>query len=109
MDVRDFVSALLHLLPRCEPGRINIGPGKGTTVRELAETIRRAAGFQGRLVFQPSAYVGTSEKWLDVSKLERDYGCRVPADLTVGISRTVAWYREHYARLKDKRKFATSA
>ncbi len=108
MDVREFVSALLHLLPRCERDRINIGPGKGTTVRELAETIRRAAGFEGQLVFQPSAYVGASEKWLDVSKLERDYGYRIQPDLAEGISRTVAWYRANHERLKNKRKFATS-
>lgn len=48
---------------------INIGTGKDCTILELAETIREAVGYEGRLVFDTSKPDGTPRKLLDVSKI----------------------------------------
>jgi GDP-L-fucose synthase len=105
MDVKEFAAAMLDLLPKCSRDTVNVGPGVGVSIRELAHTIAEAAGFRGELQFKPTAYVGVQTKTIDVSKLNNAYGIRINPDVTAAIRRTVAWYREHYPLLKDKRKF----
>lgn len=106
--VKDFVGALLDLIAPLDRDILNLGPGKGTSIRVLATTIGRAAGFTGRLVFNANRYVGVKEKFLNSTKLEQKYNMRLGADLSAGIRRTVTWYTEHYDEVKNKHKFAPS-
>lgn len=103
--VKDFVRALLHLIPLCDRDIVNVGPGVGTTIRDLAETIRRAAGFTGKLVFNKVLYVGVKEKYLNTAKLAAKYNWQIGNDHSDGIRRTVGWYLQNYEALKDRRKF----
>jgi GDP-L-fucose synthase len=48
---------------------VNIGVGHDLTIRELAETVKAAVGFQGALKFDPSKPDGTPRKLLDVSRM----------------------------------------
>ena len=48
---------------------INIGSGQETTIRELAETLKRVIGYKGRITFDPSKPDGTPRKFLDSSRL----------------------------------------
>jgi len=105
MDVKEFVRVLLELAPRCDRDILNIGPGAGMSIRELATTISEAAGFQGRLVFNPQRYIGIKEKFMDATRLREKYGLTVSRDLRAAIARTVAWYSENYEALRDRRKF----
>jgi nucleoside-diphosphate-sugar epimerase len=57
---------------------INVGTGVDCTIRELAETIARVTGFQGRLGFDASKPDGTPRKLLDVSRLKA-LGWRPPS------------------------------
>jgi len=107
MDVKHFAPALLHVLPQVSRDLVNLGPGRGTMIRQLAETIARAAGYRGRLVFNPDRYVGVRAKYTSAEKLREKYGWEIPADLEPGLHRTVAWYAEHYDTLQGKKKFAT--
>ena len=105
MYVKDFVAALLHLIPLCDRDIVNVGPGKGTAIKALACAIKEAAGFKRKLFFNSDRYVGIKEKFMDASKLLRKYRWQVTSDLSVGIQRTVEWYAGHYDELKDTRKF----
>jgi GDP-L-fucose synthase len=105
MDVKEFVRVLLALVDRCDRDTVNIGPGVGMSIRELATLIGEAAGYQGRLVFNPHRYVGVKEKFMDTTRLRDKYGLTIPRDLRPALARTVAWYAEHYDALKDRRKF----
>ena len=105
MDVKEFMRVLLELAPRCDRDILNIGPGAGISIRELATLISEAAGFRGRLAFNPQRYVGIKEKFVDATRLREKYGLTVSRDLRAAIARTVAWYAEHYDALKDRRKF----
>lgn len=51
------------------PPLINIGVGEDLTIRELAEMVRDAVGFQGEIDFDSTKPDGTPRKLLDVSKL----------------------------------------
>jgi GDP-L-fucose synthase len=105
MDVKEFVRVLLELLPRCHRDVLNVGPGGGRTIKELALTISQAAGFQGQIKFNPTAYVGIKEKFIVTTKLRQNYGLEVNSDLSPGIQRTVKWLAASYDQWKDRRKF----
>ena len=51
------------------PPLINIGVGHDLTIRELAETVKEAAGYTGEILFDTTRPDGTPRKMLDVSKL----------------------------------------
>jgi GDP-L-fucose synthase len=57
------------LLTEDAPPLINIGTGEDVTIRELAETVARVLGFQGRLRFDTTKPDGTPRKLLDVTRL----------------------------------------
>jgi GDP-L-fucose synthase len=105
MDVKEFIRVLLELVPQCDREILNVGPGCGKTIKELALTISRAANYQSKVVFNPNRYVGVKEKFMNTDKLTSKYDVRVSAELEKGIRRTVAWYSENYAALKDRKKF----
>ncbi len=48
---------------------INIGCGQDVTIRELAETIQRIVGFEGKIVWDTTKPDGTPRKLLDCSRL----------------------------------------
>ncbi len=48
---------------------VNIGCGEDLTIRELAETVKNAVGFDGELTFDTSKPDGTPRKLLDVGRL----------------------------------------
>lgn len=70
-----------------EPSRcplINVGSGADLTIRELAETVALAIGYQGRFVQDTSKPDGTMRKVLDVSKI-RNLGWQAAISLPSGV------------------------
>jgi GDP-L-fucose synthase len=70
-----------------EPSRcplINVGSGEDLTIRELAETVATAVGYQGRFVQDATKPDGTMRKVLDVSKI-RDLGWQASMSLPSGL------------------------
>jgi len=57
------------LLARYHPPLINVGCGEDLTIRELAETVARVIGFEGRLRFDTGKPDGTMRKLLDVGRM----------------------------------------
>lgn len=79
---------------RGEPVRnchINVGTGKETTIAELAELIRRAVGFEGRIEWDSSKPDGTMRKLCDVSRLHA-LGWKHSVELSEGVERLYKWY-----------------
>jgi GDP-L-fucose synthase len=64
---------------------LNIGAGQDLTIAELAQTVMKVVGFDGRLVFDPSKPDGTPRKLLDVSRANQ-LGWRATTDLEAGIA-----------------------
>lgn len=52
-----------------QPPLINVGSGKEQTIKELAETVAKVLGFDGKIVWDTSKPNGTPRKLLDSSKL----------------------------------------
>jgi len=68
--VDDLADACVHLMERGYDGPlVNIGTGEDVTIRELAETVMKTVGFQGRIVYDSGKPDGTPRKLLDVSRV----------------------------------------
>jgi GDP-L-fucose synthase len=91
LHVDDLAAATLFVLEHnVTEGLFNVGVGEDLSIRELAECICKAAGFEGELVFDASKPDGTPRKLLDVSRLAQ-MGWRATIGLEEGIAST---YRE---------------
>ena len=73
---------------------INLGVGRETKIRDLADAIKSASGFEGQVVWDSSRPDGQMERGLDVSKARELVGFEAEVPLERGIERTVAWWRE---------------
>jgi GDP-L-fucose synthase len=88
--VDDLADACVHLMELGYDGPIvNVGCGADLTIRELAETVMRVVGFEGRIVFDSSKPDGTPRKLLDISRLTA-LGWRAKVSLEAGLRRAYA-------------------
>jgi GDP-L-fucose synthase len=76
---------------------INVGTGEDVTIREVAEIIRKAVGFDGDIEFDTSKPDGTPRKLMDTSKLSR-LGWRPGVRLGEGIKETYLHFRQEVVR-----------
>lgn len=91
IHVMNLDGASLKALTQPMQSHINVGTGIDCTIRELAETIARVTGYQGRVVFDASKPDGTPRKLLDVSRLN-DLGWKASITLEDGLRATYKWY-----------------
>jgi len=97
LHVDDLADAAVFLMLAYDTAEIiNVGTGTDVTIRELAEMIRRAAGYTGKIVFDSSKLDGTPRKLLDVSRLTA-LGWKPRVALADGIAETWRWYVENAA------------
>ncbi len=95
--VDDMGRAVCHLLAHYSgDSHINVGTGVDVTIAELADTIRRVVGYEGRLSFDPSKPDGTPRKVLDVSRATA-LGFTASVGLEDGLTRTYRWFVDHAA------------
>ncbi len=97
LHVDDMADAVVYLLRTYdEEPIVNIGWGKDVTIRELAEIVMAAVGFEGTLEFDSSKPDGTPRKLLDTERLT-GLGWQPKVALTDGIKETYRWFVEHAA------------
>jgi GDP-L-fucose synthase len=92
------VFALEHWSPA--PGELtylNVGTGVDLSIRELAEAVATASGYQGAIEWDSSKPDGTPKKQLDVSRMAALGWC-APIPLAEGLKSTVALFREELAQ-----------
>jgi GDP-L-fucose synthase len=98
LHVDDLGEACVFALEHWQPGPdeqqfLNVGTGVDLTIRELAEAVAEATGFQGEILWDASKPDGTPKKQLDVSRLaELGWQGRIP--LAEGLRSTVAQFRD---------------
>jgi GDP-L-fucose synthase len=90
--VDDLADACVQLMTAgyCGP-LLNIGTGVDVTIRELAEQVMQAVGFEGRIVFDSSKPDGTPRKLLDNARIAA-LGWQPKVDLEAGLRLTMDHY-----------------
>jgi GDP-L-fucose synthase len=99
--VDDMAEAVVYALENNLPEYLyNIGTGKDITIKELAETIQRVIGHQGKILWDASKPDGTPRKLMDVSKM-KERGWEYSTELKEGIKKTYSWFLENIDRIKE--------
>ncbi len=73
---------------------VNLGTGIETSIRETAEIVAAAVGFDGDIRWDTSMPNGQPRRSLDASKAAELFGFTAEVGLEEGILRTVAWFRD---------------
>ena len=104
LHVDDMAAASIHVMEldtetfkaNTQPmlSHINVGTGIDCTIRELAETVAKVTGFQGRLEFDATKPDGTPRKLMDVSRLA-DLGWKASLSLEDGLRDAYQWYLDN--------------
>ena len=76
---------------------VNLGVGRETRIRDLAELIAQLSGFEGELVWDTSRPDGQPTRYLDVSRARELMGFEARVTLEDGLARTIASFREQTA------------
>jgi GDP-L-fucose synthase len=98
LHVDDLADASVFCLESWQPQPqelqfLNVGTGVDLPIRELADCVAAAVGYQGEIAWDASKPDGTPRKILDVSALARlGWQARIP--LAEGLARTVADYQQ---------------
>jgi len=96
MYIDDLADALVYLLKHyTDAVPINVGTGEGTMIRDLADMIKDAVGYEGSLVWDADRPDGMPKRMLDSSRL-LELGWEPSVALDEGLAKTYAWYRETF-------------
>ena len=94
--IDDMVQAMVTAMAKITSHTaLNIGLGKGYSVKEILETILECDGYTGaKVVFNSSRPTMIPVRLVDTTKAETLLGFKAETDLVEGIQKTLAWYRE---------------
>lgn len=101
LHVDDLAQGLLTLLDFYDNREImNVGVGEDLTIRELADLVKKAVGFQGLIRWDDSKPDGTPRKLLEVSKI-RALGWKPLIPIDQGIAMTYEWFLQNAPEAKE--------
>ena len=99
--VDDMAEAVVYALENKLPEYLyNVGSGKDITIKELAETIQKVTGHQGKIIWDSEKPDGTPRKLMDVSKM-KEMGWSYSTELEEGIEKTYAWFLDNIDDIKE--------
>ena len=75
-----------------DPAPVNLGTGVELTIRELAELIGSAVGYEGRLRWDASKPDGQPRRAVDAHLAKECFGFEARTSFEEGLGATVAWY-----------------
>jgi GDP-L-fucose synthase len=92
-ELANWLLVALEKAPPCVP--INLGSGKGTTIKELAETISQCVPEPPQIEWDKTKPSGDPIRLLSIERAKELLGFRVKTELKEGIKKTVDWYLHH--------------
>ena len=94
LENREFKDTYSNNTQEIRNTHINIGTGVDISIKELALTIRKIVGYEGKLYFNSSKPDGTMIKLTNSSKLH-ELGWRHTVELEDGIKKVYKWYLDN--------------
>lgn len=93
--VDDIVAVLPTVLKKTPQGHkiYNLGNSAPNTLRELVSAVETACGQEAETIILPQQPGDVRSTFADTSSAQRDFGFAPTADLQIGISKFVDWYR----------------
>jgi GDP-L-fucose synthase len=72
---------------------VNVGSDEELTIKDLAEKLKDAMGFKGKIVWNKDKPNGTPRRKMDNSKL-KELGWSAKVNFDEGLKRTIEWYKK---------------
>jgi len=108
--IRDFAysrdiaeGVILALYYGTGPGFVNLGSGKGTTIRELVETLRGFIEFN--YVFDATKSSGFRRRVMDIAMAREKIRYNPMTSLADGLRETWRWYTAHAAEHLERKNY----
>jgi GDP-L-fucose synthase len=102
LHINDLAAACVFLMNNYDGSEIiNIGSGGETSIKDLAELIKKIVGFEGEVRWDAGKPDGTPRKLLDVSKINK-LGWKHEIKLEDGIRSTYGCFVENYKKITFK-------
>ncbi|KVV13953.1 GDP-L-fucose synthase [Flavobacterium sp. TAB 87] len=99
--VDDMAAAVVFALENKLPEYLyNVGTGEDLTIKELAETIQKIIGHQGKIIWDSTKPDGTPRKLMDISKMH-ELGWKHKVNLENGIQKTYNWFLQNEGKYKE--------
>jgi GDP-L-fucose synthase len=89
-DAARAIVLALETSPGPEP--INIGTGTDVSIRQLAEAIQRAVGYEGEVLWDTTKPEGTAKRYFDTARARERLGFEPAFTLAGGIADVVSYY-----------------
>ena len=71
---------------------LNIGEGKGYTIKYIAELIKELTSFDGKIIWDKSKPNGVMKKILNTGKMKKVLKWQPNTNIKQGIKHTLEWY-----------------
>jgi len=81
---------------------VNLGSGQEISIRDLAELIRTATGFAGKITWDTSKPNGQPRRRLDVTRARERFGFVARTSFNEGIAATVAYFEHHQKEIESR-------
>lgn len=75
-----------------KPNPINIGAAKETSIKELAEAVKKLVNYEGEITWDTSRPNGQPRRCLDTTKAKDHFGFEAKTSLEEGLKKTYNWY-----------------
>lgn len=99
----DIADGVLAAMVKGSEGYLNLGSGRGITIRQLVETLREFIEFEYE--FDTSKPSGKGQKLLDIGKAQRLIGYEPKTSLRDGLEATWRWYLENEDEHEKKQNY----
>ena len=98
-DAADACIFLMENYSSSEP--INAGIGKGYSIEEIAEKVKKVVGFNGKVIFDEGKPSGMMQKTLDSSRIN-SLGFKSKIGLEEGLEKSYKWFTDNYECIKSE-------
>jgi len=95
--IEDQIKALLMCVDY-DGDLLNIGSGEETSIKDLAEKIKKFSGFTGEIWYNTNRFVGVRKKLLNINKARNLFGWTLNNTLGTlddGLKKTIEWYKNN--------------
>ena len=90
--LRKFHEAKLNNEMADKPDPVNIGAAKETSIKDLAEIIKKLVNYEGEITWDVARPNGQPRRCLDTAKAKQEFGFEASTPLEEGLKRTYDWY-----------------
>ena len=87
-----------------KPAPVNLGTGKEITIKQLVDLVAKLTGFKGQIIWDTARPDGQPRRCLDTTRAKAEFGFEAKTDLTIGLQRTIDWYKSNFNGFKQRQR-----